>query len=63
MGFPPFDHPMLLWIQDEVFDQRNGPAISDLVAKETVDKLAYMGWDLDESADPVKVGINCSIVN
>jgi poly [ADP-ribose] polymerase len=40
--------------KDEVFDQRNGPAISDLVAKETVDKLAYMGWDLDESADPVK---------
>ena len=33
----------------------NGPSISDLVAKETVDKLTYMGWELDQAANPVKV--------
>ena len=48
--------------QDEVFDQKSGPAVSDLVAKETVDKLAYMGWDFDESADPVKVWVHNYLV-
>ena len=43
------------WLQDEKFDAANGPSISDLVAKETVDKLTYMGWELDQGANPVKV--------
>ena len=56
-GISPSDGPLswLPWLQDEVFDRRKGPGISDLVAKETVDKLSYMGWELDQSADPVKV--------
>ena len=45
----------LLWLQDETFDKLRGPSISDLVAKEMVDKLTYMGWELDQAADPEKV--------
>ena len=37
-----------------MFRRRKGPGIDELVAKETVDKLSYMGWELDQSADPVK---------
>ena len=53
---------MLLWLQDEKFDPSKGPSISDLVAKETVDKLTYMGWELDQAADPIKVHVyTCSV--
>lgn len=30
------------------------------MSKETVDKLGYMGWEIDQGADPVKV---CDIEN
>ena len=46
---------LVVWLQDEKFDPLRGPSISDLVAKETVDKLTYMGWELDQAADPKKV--------
>ena len=31
-------------VQDEKYDKSAGPSIEDLVAKETVDILGYMGW-------------------
>ena len=31
------------------------PSVDDLLLKEVVDKLGYMGWQLDQGADPVKV--------
>ena len=40
--------------QDEKFDS-SGPSISELVGKENVDKLEYMGWLVDQGADPQKV--------
>ena len=46
-----------LWLQGERFDRSRGPSISDLVAKEAVDKLTYMGWELDQAANPQKVHI------
>ena len=51
----------LIWLQDEKFDQQKGPSISDLVAKETVDKLTYMGWELDQAADPQKVCVRVRV--
>ena len=41
-------------LQDEKFDS-SGPSISELVGKENVDKLDYMGWLIDQGADPKKV--------
>ena len=41
--------------QGERFDQQKGPAIEELVALEDVDKLGYMGWQIDQAADPQKV--------
>ena len=32
-----------------------GPSIDELVGKENVDKLDYMGWLIDQGADPKKV--------
>ena len=32
-----------------------GPSIDELVSKETVDKLDYLGWEIDQGADPVQV--------
>jgi hypothetical protein len=40
--------------QDEKFDS-SGPSISELVGNENVDKLDYMGWLIDQGADPKKV--------
>jgi poly [ADP-ribose] polymerase len=40
--------------KDEKFDATKGPSIEELVGKEGVDKLAYMTWEIDEGADPVK---------
>ena len=31
------------------------PSVEDLLLKEVVDKLGYMGWQVDQGADPVKV--------
>ena len=42
-------------LQDETFDQHAGPSIEELVGKEQVDKLHYMGWMLDQAADPKQV--------
>ena len=36
-------------------DPSKGPSIQELVDKEGVDKLGYMGWQLDQGANPVKV--------
>ena len=33
----------------------NMPSVEDLLSKEVVDKLGYMGWQVDQGADPVKV--------
>ena len=44
-------------VQDEKFDTQQGPSIDQLVAKETTDKLTYMGWEVDQGTDPVKVGV------
>ncbi|XP_019851276.1 PREDICTED: uncharacterized protein LOC100633591 isoform X2 [Amphimedon queenslandica] len=41
--------------KDEKFDATKGPSIEDLVSKENVDKLKYMGWEIDQGADPVKI--------
>ena len=41
--------------QDERFDQQKGPSIEELVAMEGVDNLGYMGWQVDQAADPEKV--------
>ena len=41
--------------QDEKFDQSKGPSITELVDKENVDMLQYMGWEIDQSKDLVKV--------
>ena len=46
--------------QDEKFDS-SGPSISELVSKENVDKLSYMGWLVDQAADPKKVLSNALI--
>lgn len=46
---------MLFGLQDEKFDASKGPSIDDLVSKENIDKLKYMGWEIDQGADPVKV--------
>ena len=45
--------------QDEKFDQSKGPSITELVEKEDIDILQYVGWDIDQSKDIVKVV--CSI--
>ena len=42
-------------MQDEKFDMQKGPSIEELVAREGVDKLGYMGWELDQGADPKQV--------
>ena len=31
------------------------PLVEDLLLKEVVDKLGYMGWQVDQGPDPVKV--------
>ncbi len=36
-------------------EQDSGPSMEELVDKERVDKLDYMGWSLDQGADPKKV--------
>ena len=41
--------------QDEKFDQSKGPSIAELVDKENVDTLQYMGWEIDQSKDLPKV--------
>lgn len=41
--------------QDEKFDAKKGPSIEELVAKEGVDKLDYVGWMVDQGADPKQV--------
>ena len=46
-------------LQDEKFDTQKGPSIEELVAKEGVDKLDYMGWAVDEGADPKQVRKIC----
>ena len=45
--------------QDEKFDPDKGPSVEQLVIQESVDKLDYMGWQVDQGADPEKVGLNC----
>ena len=42
--------------QDEKFDKVKGPSIDELVSRESVDKLSYMGWTVDQGKDPEKVG-------
>ncbi|XP_065907786.1 protein mono-ADP-ribosyltransferase PARP4-like [Dysidea avara] len=37
--------------KDEKFDQSKGPSIAELVDKENVDTLQYMGWEIDQSKD------------
>ena len=44
--------------QGEKFDKERGPGIDKLVEQEDVDQLSYMGWQLDQAADPEKVGMN-----
>ena len=46
---------MICTHQDEKFDKQKGPSIEELVAKEKVDKLSYVGWMVDQGADPKKV--------
>ena len=41
--------------QDEKFDKVKGPSIDELVSRESVDKLSYMGWTVDQGKDPEKV--------
>ena len=41
--------------QDEKFDLDKGPSVEQLVIQESVDKLDYMGWQIDQGADPEKV--------
>ena len=41
--------------QDEKFDPDKGPSVKQLVIQESVDKLDYMGWQVDQGADPEKV--------
>ena len=41
--------------QDEKFDKVRGPSIDELVSQESVDKLSYMGWTVDQGKDPEKV--------
>jgi len=41
--------------QDEKFDQSKGPSMAELVDKENVDTLQYMGWEIDQSKDLSKV--------
>ena len=41
--------------QGETFDKDTGPSIEELVGKEGVDKLDYMGWTLDQGANPMQV--------
>ena len=48
-------------LQDERFDKDHGPSIEELVAKEMVDKLTYMGWTEDQGADPEKVNYNLPV--
>ncbi|XP_064404134.1 protein mono-ADP-ribosyltransferase PARP4-like isoform X3 [Halichondria panicea] len=40
--------------KDEKFDSSHGPSIMQLVEKEGVDKLSYMGWTIDQGRDPEK---------
>lgn len=47
--------------QDEKFDS-SGPSISELVGMENVDKLDYMGWIIDQGADPKKVLVASLVV-
>ena len=42
--------------QDEKFDKVKGPSIDELVSRESVDRLSYMGWTVDQGKDPEKVG-------
>ena len=44
--------------KDEKFDSSKGPSIAELVAKEGVDKLSYMGWTIDQGSNPEKVSDN-----
>ena len=41
-------------LQDEKFDL-SGPSIDELVGKENVDNLDYMGWLIDQGVDPKQV--------
>ena len=43
-----------LTVQDEKF-HLTGPSIDELVEKENVDKLDYVGWLIDQGTDPKKV--------
>lgn len=43
--------------KDEKFDSSHGPSIMQLVEKEGVDKLSYMGWTIDQGRDPEKVHV------
>ena len=45
---------LIVFVQGEKFDV-TGPSIAELVGKENVDKLDYMGWLIDQGADPKKV--------
>ncbi len=42
----------------EKFDSSNGPSIAELVGKEGVDQLSYMGWAIDQGSNPEKVNRN-----
>ena len=46
-----------LTVQDEKFDL-TGPSIDELVEKENVDKLDYVGWLIDQGTDPKKVQLS-----
>ncbi|XP_065907778.1 protein mono-ADP-ribosyltransferase PARP4-like isoform X3 [Dysidea avara] len=37
--------------KDEKFEQSKGPSIAELVDKENVDTLQYIGWEVDQSKD------------
>ena len=46
--------------------QKKGPTIEELVAKESVDLLSYMGWEKQEEKDVkeevvVKLHFSCSL--
>ena len=47
-------------LQDEDMSQKKGPTIEELVAKEGVDLLSYMGWEKQEEKDvKEEVMLNC----
>lgn len=43
-----------VWPQDEKFDADYGPKIEELVAKEEVDILPYVGWEPKPEPDKTK---------